>query len=48
MGRKTDKSDELVMYLQTVWQRKSITAGTAPYITRENRKKNDGTFVRFD
>lgn len=42
MWRKTERSDGVMMYLQTVWQRKSVTAGTkAPRHeqSREERKE---------
>lgn len=40
MWRKTERSDGLMMYLQTVWQRKSVTAGSEDHVTsREGREK---------
>ncbi|CAB1414108.1 unnamed protein product [Pleuronectes platessa] len=32
-SRETLRSDELMMYLQTVWRRKSVTAGTEVHVT---------------
>lgn len=48
-GGRQSRSDGLMMYLQTVWQRKSVTAGTEAHVTssagREKRDWSDVVFV---
>lgn len=44
--RKTERSDGQMMYLQTVEQRKSVTAGAEAHVTRRSRKRR--TWERED
>lgn len=39
MWRKIERSDGLMMYLQTVWQGKSITAGTEAHVMRRTGRE---------
>lgn len=41
MWRKTERSDGRMMYLQTVWQRKSVTAGVEIHITRRAGREKE-------
>lgn len=47
-GGRQSRSDGLMMYLQTVWQRKSVTAGTEAHVTSSaGREKTDWSDVVF-
>lgn len=45
---KTERSDGLMMYLQTAWQRKSVTAGTEVHVTSRAGRGEESVGLRWD